>query len=44
VTESGIFNAGVAGTMLARNVFAYIDVTGGDALQVTWKVKFSYIP
>lgn len=39
VTESGIFNAASAGTMLARRVFAAYNVTSGDALQFTWRVQ-----
>lgn len=38
VTESGILNAGAAGTLLARQVFAAINVASGDSLQVTWDV------
>jgi hypothetical protein len=40
VTESGVFNAAgppPAGTMLARQTFAAINVANGDSLQVTWK-------
>ena len=37
VTESGVLNAGAAGTLLARQVFAAINVVSGDSLQVTWK-------
>ncbi len=43
VTESGVFNnaAANAGTLLARQVFAAVNVVNTDALQVTWKVDFS---
>lgn len=37
VTESGVLNAASAGTLLARQVFAAINVISGDSLQVTWK-------
>lgn len=36
VTESGVFNAASAGTLLARQVFSAINVASGDSLQVTW--------
>jgi len=36
VTESGVLNAGAAGTLLSRQVFAAINVNNGDSLQVTW--------
>jgi len=39
VTESGIFNASSAGTMLARKVFSAINVVNGDSIQVTWRVQ-----
>jgi len=41
VVEAGLFNDGTAGTMLARQGFAPINVISGDTLQVTWKVAFS---
>lgn len=41
VTESGIFNASSAGTMLCRQVFSAINVVNGDSLQVTWKIAVS---
>ncbi len=41
VTESGILNAASVGTLLARQVFAAINVANGDSLQITWKVQFS---
>jgi hypothetical protein len=37
VTESGVLNAGAAGTLLARQVFSAINVVNGDSLQITWK-------
>jgi hypothetical protein len=36
--EAGIFNAGAAGTMLARAVYANIDKQAGDTLTITWTV------
>lgn len=39
--EAGIFNAGAAGTMLARAVYANIDKQALDTLQVTWTVTFA---
>ena len=36
ITESGVLNAAAAGTLLARQVFAAINVTNGDNLQITW--------
>ena len=36
--EAGIFNAGAAGTMLARTTFAIINKAAGDTLNVTWTV------
>jgi hypothetical protein len=38
VTESGVLNAASTGTLLARQVFAAINVASGDSLQVTWKI------
>jgi hypothetical protein len=39
VTESGVFNAATAGTMLCRQTFSAVNVVNGDSLQFTWKVK-----
>lgn len=39
--ESGVFSSATAGTMLCRKTFSDINVSTGDSLQVTWKVKFS---
>lgn len=38
VTESGVFGASSAGTMLARQVFSAINVVSGDSLTITWKI------
>jgi len=37
VTESGVFNASSAGTMLCRQTFSAINVANGDSLSLTWK-------
>ncbi len=39
VTESGVFNADTAGSMLCRQVFTAVNVVNGDSLQFTWKIK-----
>lgn len=36
--EAGIFNAGAAGTMLARVVYSNIDKQAADTLKITWTV------
>lgn len=41
ITESGIFSASSAGTMLARQVFPVVNKGAGDTLQVTWQVTIS---
>ena len=41
VTESGLLNAASVGTLLARQVFAAINVVSGDTLTMTWKVQAS---
>lgn len=41
ITESGIFSAAAAGTMLARQTFAVINKAAGDSLQVTWSITLS---
>jgi hypothetical protein len=41
VTESGLFNADTNGTMLARQVFSAVNLSSGDSLQITWKIKNS---
>jgi hypothetical protein len=38
ITEAGIFNASVAGTMLCRTVFPVVNKQAGDTIAVTWKV------
>lgn len=42
VTESGVFNAD-GGQMLCRQTFSAINVTTGDTLTITWKVKLADI-
>lgn len=39
ITESGLFNADVNGTMLCRQTFAAVNLAIGDSLQLTWKIK-----
>lgn len=41
VTEAGIFNAGSAGTMLCRTVFAVVNKGSDDAMSVTWTITIS---
>lgn len=41
VTECGILNAASVGDLLGRQVFAAINVTSGDTLQVTYQVALS---
>lgn len=38
ITESGVFSAAAAGTLLARQVFSAINVVSGDELTITWKI------
>jgi hypothetical protein len=39
ITESGLFNAATAGSLLARQTFSAVNVVNGDSLQFTWKIK-----
>lgn len=41
ITESGIFNAASAGTMLSYQSFTEINVISGDTLTMEWKIQFS---
>lgn len=41
LTEAGIFNAGVAGTMLCRTVFDVINKAADDSMTITWTVTLS---
>lgn len=41
ITEAGIFNAGSAGTMLCRTVFAAVNKDVNDTLSITWTVTIS---
>lgn len=41
VTEAGIFNASVAGTLLARTVFPVINKDANDSMSITWTVTVS---
>jgi len=38
VTEAGLLDSISAGTLLARQVFAAVNVVNGDSLQITWKI------
>ena len=38
IAEAGIFNAGAAGTMLARATFTAINKGASDTLAITWTV------
>lgn len=38
ITESGVFNADTAGTMLCRQTFSAVNVVSGDSLQFTWRI------
>lgn len=41
VTESGIFNASTAGTLLCRTVFAVVNKGPDDSMSITWQVTAS---
>lgn len=41
ITEAGVFNAGAAGTMLARAVFSVINKGASDTLTITWTFTFA---
>ena len=41
VTESGVLNASSDGELLCRQTFSAINVTSGDTLTITWKIKVS---
>ena len=41
ITESGLFNANTAGSMLCRQVFSAVNVVSGDSIQFTWRVRAS---
>lgn len=41
VTECGVLSAAAAGVLLARQVFAAINVVSGSTLQITYKVAVS---
>jgi hypothetical protein len=38
LVEAGLFNAGTAGTMLARTTYAVINKGASDSLTITWTV------
>jgi len=37
ITESGVFNAAAAGTLLCRQTFAVVNKEAGDTLEITWR-------
>lgn len=41
VTESGLFNASTAGTMLCRTVFAVVNKQADDTMTVTWTITLT---
>ena len=41
ITEAGIFNASVNGSMLCRTVFPVVNKQAGDTIAITWKVTVS---
>ena len=41
ITEAGILNAGSAGTLLCRTVFAVVNKGTDDAMSITWTVTVS---
>lgn len=41
IVEAGLFNANVAGTMLARTVFSVINKGASDSMTITWTVTVS---
>jgi hypothetical protein len=41
ITEAGIFNASVNGTLLCRTTFPTVTKQAGDTIAITWKVTVS---
>jgi hypothetical protein len=41
VVEAGTFNAGSAGTMLCRSVFAVVNKGADDGMSITWTITVS---
>ena len=41
ITEAGIFNAAVGGTMLCRTVFPVVTKQAGDSIEITWTVTIN---
>tara|TARA_X000000950_G_scaffold1680_1_gene1849 strand:+ start:27025 stop:27471 length:447 start_codon:yes stop_codon:yes gene_type:complete len=41
ITEAGLFNASLAGSMLCRTVFSTVNKNTADALTITWTVSAS---
>lgn len=43
VTESGLFSASSAGTMVTRSMFSAttVNLASGDSIQMTWEIRLS---
>jgi hypothetical protein len=41
VTEAGIFNSNVAGTMLCRTVFPVVNKGADDSISISWEITIS---
>lgn len=41
VTECGLFSANSAGSMMARQTFAALNVVSGDTVQITWQIAIA---
>jgi len=39
ITEAGVFDANAAGTMIAAQTFAAVNVVSGDSLAITYKIQ-----
>lgn len=39
LTEAGLFNAGAAGSMLARTTFAVVNKGAGDSISISWTIS-----
>lgn len=43
LTEAALFNAGAAGTMLARTVFPVVNKGANDAISITWAITAAVV-
>lgn len=41
VTESGLFSASSAGTMVTRALFSAINLASGDSISFTWEIRLT---